>query len=238
MKAVWTSSRWSQFLFATFLSASISLLNQQPALRAQAKVWNFDKDAPQSLPKGWTSVLSGQGGKGKWVTLADPTAPSQPNVLAQTTKDIGDYRFPVAILEDATYQDPNLSVQFKTVFGRVDQCAGLVWRYMDPKNYYVVRANALEDNVVVYKMENGKRSHLRPKGSTGRGYGVKIRVSQNTWNKLGIKATGSVFIISFNGQKLYEVEDNTFSEAGKVGLWTKADSVTYFDNFSVIGNKN
>jgi len=238
MKAEWASSRLGGFLIATFLSISIFCLSRPAPVQAQAKVWNFDKDAPQSLPQGWTSVLSGQGGKGRWVTLADPTAPSQPNVLAQTTKDIGDYRFPVAILGNSTYQDPSLSVQFKTVFGRVDQSAGLVWRYMDPKNYYVVRANALEDNVVVYKMENGRRSHLRPNGSAGRGYGVKIRVPQNTWNKLGVKATGSVFVISFNGQKLYEVEDNTFSEAGKVGLWTKADSVTYFDNFSVSGNKN
>src|SRR5262249_49618132 len=118
MKAEWATSRFGRFLTAIFLSTSILCLSREAPVQAQAKVWNFDKDAPQSLPQGCISVLSGQGGKGSWVTLPDPTAPSQPNVLAQTTKDIGDYRFPVAILENASYQDPNLSVQFKTVFGR------------------------------------------------------------------------------------------------------------------------
>jgi hypothetical protein len=204
-------------------------------LPAQTKTWNFDKDNVQSLPQGWLFALTGQGAKGVWVVLADSTAPSPPNVLAQTSKDITDYRFPIAIVENATYQDPNLVVQFKTISGRVDQSAGLVWRCQDAKNYYVVRANALEDNVVLYKVENGKRSNLRPKGATGRGYGVKIAVPRNAWNRLGVKVSGNLFTVSFNGQKLYEVEDNTFAEAGKVGLWTKADSVTYFDNLSVSG---
>jgi Domain of Unknown Function (DUF1080) len=207
----------------------------QPCLRAETKAWNFDKDNAQSLSKGWIFALTGQGAKGSWGVLAEPTAPSQPNVLAQTSKDITDYRFPVAIVQNADYQDPSLIVQFKTISGRVDQSAGLVWRYQDAKNYYVVRANALEDNVVLYKIENGKRSHLRPKGATGRGYGVKIPVPRNAWNKLGVKVSGSVFVVSFNGQRLFEVEDSSFAERGKIGLWTKSDSVTYFDNLSVSG---
>jgi Domain of Unknown Function (DUF1080) len=215
--------------------AAVVLITHPGSLQAETKTWIFDKDTVQSLPQGWLSVLTGQGTKGTWVVLADPTAPSQPNVLAQTSKDITDYRFPVAIVQNANYQDPSLSVQFKTISGRVDQSAGLVWRCQDAKNYYVVRADALKDNVVLYKVENGKGSHLRPKGATGRGYGIKIAVPRNVWNKLGVKVSGNVFVVSFNGQKLYEVEDSTFSEAGKVGLWTKADSVIYFDNLSVSG---
>jgi len=225
-----------RFLRATpSIFVVVVLLTNPASPQAQTKTWNFDKDNVQSLPQGWLSALTGQGAKGTWAVQTDSTAPSQPNVLAQTSKDITDYRFPMAIVQNANYQDPSLSVQFKTISGRVDQGAGLVWRYQDTKNYYVVRANALEDNVVLYKVENGKRSHLRPKGATGRGYGVKIAVPRNIWNKLGVKVSGSVFVVSFNGQRLYEVEDNTFSEAGKVGLWTKADSVIYFDNLSVSG---
>jgi hypothetical protein len=204
-------------------------------LHAQTKTWNFDKDKVQSLPQSWLSSLTGHGAKGVWVVLADSTAPSQPNVLAQTSKDITDYRFPVAIVQNVSYLDPNLNVQFKTIAGRVNQSAGLAWRCQDAKNYYVVLADALKDNVVLYKVVSGKRSSVRPKGATGRGYGVKTAVPRNTWNKLGVKVTGNLFVVAFNGKKLYEVEDNTFVEAGKIGLWTEADSVTYFDNLTVTG---
>jgi 3-keto-disaccharide hydrolase len=226
-----------QRLLTVTLAAGIAfvLFLHQPCLQAQTKAWNFDKDNAQSLSQSWLFALTGQGAKGAWGVLAESTAPSQPNVLAQTSKDITDYRFPVAIVQNVVYQDPTLNVQFKTISGRVDQSAGLVWRYQDVKNYYVARANALEDNVVLYKIENGKRSHLRPKGATGRGYGVKIPVPRNAWNKLGVKVIGNVFVVSFNGQRLFEVEDNTFAEGGKIGLWTKSDSVTYFDNLSVGG---
>jgi 3-keto-disaccharide hydrolase len=204
-------------------------------LQAQAKNWNFDKDGAQSLPQGWLSDLTGHGAKGNWVVLPDSTAPSQPNVLAQTSKDITDYRFPIVIVQSTSYQDPSLSVQFKTISGRVAQSAGLVWRCQDAKNYYVVLADALKDNVVLYKVVGGKLISLRPKGATGRGYGMKIAVPRDSWNRLGVKVSGSVFSVALNGKRLYEVEDNTFAEAGKVGLWTKADSVTYFDNLSVSG---
>jgi hypothetical protein len=214
---------------------AIALFCFSSLLHAQTKAWNFDKDNVQSLPQSWLSALTGHGAKGVWVVLQDSTAPSQPNVLAQTSKDITDYRFPVALVQNASYQDPALSVQFKTISGRVDQSAGLVWRCQDSKNYYVVLADALKDNVVLYKVVTGKLSSLRPKGATGRGYGAKTAVPRNTWNKLGVKVTGSLFMVSFNGRKLYEVEDSTFAESGKIGLWTKADSVTYFDNLSVSG---
>jgi 3-keto-disaccharide hydrolase len=215
------------------LSLIVLLCTQQRFLLAGTKIWNFDKDAAQTPPQGWLLALTGQGAKGTWVVLADATAPSPPNILAQTSNNITDYRFPVAVVQSTSYQDLDLSVQFKTISGRVDQGAGLVWRYQDAKNYYVVRANALEDNVVLYKVENGKRSHLRPRGATGRGYGAKIAVPRNVWNKLAVKVSGNLFIVSFNGQKLYEVEDNTFGGAGKIGLWTKSDSVIYFDNLTV-----
>jgi len=204
-------------------------------LLGNPKTWNFDKDKAQALPPGWLSEHTGRGSKGNWLVLADPSAPSQPNVLAQTSADNTSYRFPVAIVDNTSYKDLDMSVRFKTISGKEDQGAGLVWRYRDANNYYIVRANALEDNVVLYKVENGKRIPLAPKGTPPNTYGVKHKVPGNTWNRLSLKVKGILFEVSFNDKKLFEVEDNTFQDAGKVGLWTKADSVIHFDDFTVDG---
>src|SRR5262249_10793909 len=117
--------------------------------------------------------------------------------------------------------------------GIVDQGAGLVWRYKDPNNYYIVRANALENNVVLYKVQNGERVSLLPKGAVSNAYGVKHPVPKQTWASLRVDFSGNLFAVSLNGEKLFEVEDSTFANAGKTGLWTKADSVIYFDDFRV-----
>lgn len=202
---------------------------------AESKMWNFDKDETQALPAGWLSEHSGQGAKGNWQVAADPTAPSKPNVLAQTLADPTGYRFPLAIVANTSYKDLEMSVRFKTISGKEDQGAGLVWRYRDANNYYIVRANALENNVVLYKMENGKRISLAPKGTPAKTYGVKAKVPGNAWNQLSVKASGNLFTVSLNDQKLFEVEDSTLPQAGKVGLWTKADSVIHFDDFTVAG---
>jgi hypothetical protein len=116
------------------------------------------------------------------------------------------------------------------VSGRVDQAAGLVWRYRDENNYYIVRANALENNVVLYKVENGRRTPLGPVGRSD-DYGVEHDVPAGRWSALGVVFDGARFVVSFDGQSLFEVVDATFTEPGRVGLWTKADSVTYFDGF-------
>lgn len=123
-------------------------------------------------------------------------------------------------------------MRFRPVSGRVDQAAGLVWRYEDEDNYYIVRANALEDNVVLYKVENGRRTDLPVRGE-GRTYGKPAEVPSGQWSTLRVVATGSLFEVYYNGRKLYEVEDGTFTRAGRVGVWTKADSITHFDNLSV-----
>jgi hypothetical protein len=124
-----------------------------------------------------------------------------------------------------------VTVKFKAVSGEKDRAAGIVWRYQDENNYYIVRANALENNVVLYKVQGGKRSSLAPLGQPSDTYGVKHTVPSGRWSSLGAKFEGSRFTITSNGKALFEVEDRTFSAAGRVGLWTKADSVTYFDDF-------
>src|SRR5215203_1267754 len=194
--------------------------------------YNFDKDPAGGLPAKFHPALTGSGAPGVWAITADTSAPSQPNVFAQTSADKTSYRFPLAIADEGSFRDLDLSVRFKTISGRVDQAAGLVWRLKDANNYYIVRANALEGNVVLYKVQNGKRTDLPVKGE-GRTYGKKAKVPSGEWSTLRVVAAGNLFEVYLNNQKLYEVEDNTFPEGGKVGLWTKADSVTHFDDLRV-----
>jgi hypothetical protein len=193
----------------------------------------FDAMTVNEAPAAWTTDMTHTGGAPKWIIVKDATAPSQPNVLAQISMDATPSRYPLAIYSGAKLVDGTIRVIFKTISGKVDQAAGLVWRYRDPDNYYIARANALENNVVLYKMEGGQRISLEPKGAPAKTYGVIHAVPPATWCELSVKFRGNLFEVSFNGKKLLDVEDSTFQESGKVGLWTKADSVTYFDDFFV-----
>jgi Domain of Unknown Function (DUF1080) len=188
-----------------------------------------------TLPAGWTVAMTHDGGAPKWEIARDDSAPSPPYVFAQVSQDQTAGRFPLAIWEKTSVRDGEISVAFKAVAGTVDQAAGIVWRYQDQNNYYIVRANALENNVVLYKVENGVRQSIAPKGLPSRSYGVKHPVPAGRWNKLRIVFKGSLFTVFFNGERLFETEDPTFAGSGRTGLWTKADSVTYFDDFEVIG---
>lgn len=191
---------------------------------------DFSDDVVDQPPKGFEFGHTAKAGApGKWVVQAE--GPNK--FLAQIDADSTRSRFPVAVLADVTTADGDLSVRFKPVSGRVDQAAGLVWRFKNEDNYYIVRANALEDNVVLYKVENGRRTDLPVKGE-GRTYGKKADVPAGQWSTLRVVASGPRFEVYFNGAKLYEVEDNTFTQAGKVGVWTKADSVTQFDDLTLV----
>lgn len=192
----------------------------------------FDGQKAGEPPKGMACALTGQGRPGSWRVLADATAPSAPHVLAQTDADGTGYRFPHCVADGLVAQDLTLSVRFKPVSGAGDRAAGLVWRYRDADNYYIVRANALENNVVLYRVEGGRRTDLPLKGE-GRTYGKKATVASGAWSTLAVNVKGKLFEVLFNGAKLYAVEDATFSGPGRVGVWTKADSVTYFDDLKL-----
>lgn len=201
------------------------------AFSCTAGTIRFDGQKPGMVPPGWAVAMTHEGGAPKWETVADVSAPSQPMVLAQVSTDAARARFPLAIYQKARIKNGTVSVRFKTISGSVDQAAGIVWRYQDPDNYYVVRANALEDNVVLYKVLKGKRVSIAPKGAPPGTYGVKCRVPKQTWCALGVTFRDGVFTVVFDGRKLFEVEDTSFTKAGAAGLWTKADSVTHFDDF-------
>ena len=190
---------------------------------------------PGKLPAGWTVAMTHDGGAPRWEIVRDESAPTPPYVLAQVSRDATAGRFPLAIWDAIAIRDGEVSVAFKNVEGSVDRAAGIVWRYQDPNNYYIVRANALENNVVLYKVENGIRLSIAPKGLPSRSYGVKHQIPTGQWSVLRITFKDRFFTVFLNGERLFETEDRTFTKAGKTGLWTKADSVTYFDEFTILG---
>jgi hypothetical protein len=182
---------------------------------------SFESSRIGAAPDGWTSTLTGSGDP-KWTIESDETAKSK--VLKQS----GRATYPLILKNDANIKDGFVEMKFKAIGGSQDRAAGIVWRAKDANNYYVTRANALEDNVVLYKTVNGVRSALDIVGRKG-GYGIAVKVPANIWHSLRVDFKASRFDVSFNGEQLFEVEDSTFTDAGKVGLWTKADSVTLFD---------
>ncbi|PYJ59688.1 MAG: hypothetical protein DME24_12100, partial [Verrucomicrobia bacterium] len=191
------------------------------AATADMKI-TFDETDPSELPKGWEAGITGKG-RAKWEIVSDDTAPSRPKVLKQS----GEATFAWAAKTDEKIKDGFVEVKFKPVNGKEDQAGGIVFRFNDANNYYVARANALEDNVVLYKTVDGKRSSLQVKGRTF-GYGVDTKVPSRKWSTLRVEFRADLFTVFLNGKKLFEVEDGTFKEAGAVGVWTKADSVTLF----------
>ena len=199
---------------------------------AQTTTIDFNNEKLGEVPSGFSTALTGRGKRGKWVVTKDPASPNQGNVLAQTDADRTDYRFPVCVYDGLSAKDVDVTVKFKPVSGKGDQGAGIVWRYQNKDNYYIVRANALEGNVVLYKVENGKRTDL-PLVGKGRTYGMKEKVPSGEWGTLRVVAKGNHFEVYHNSKKLYDVEDETFKQAGKIGLWTKADSVIYFDDLTM-----
>jgi len=187
-------------------------------------VINFEKDTVGQAPAGFTSYATGDGPAGKWLVQVMADAPSGKQVVVQTDAEATDNRFPVLIADKEDYVDVDVSVKGKAISGKVDQGIGLVFRFRDPRSYYVVRGNALENNVRLYKMVDGRRKQFA---------GAEVQVTSGRWHTLRVVARGDHIVCYFDGQKLIDTHDATYG-IGKVGLWTKADSVTAFDDLTVV----
>jgi len=183
----------------------------------------FDRMTAGSPPPGFSFARTGQGTDGVWTVVADPTAKAG-LVIEQTSTDTTDYRFPLAIPGNLSAKNVKAEIRFKAVGGKVDRAGGIAVRIKDPDNYYIARANALENNVRFYRVVAGKRQQLGT---------ADTRVTSGEWHTLTLEATGQRFAVTYDGAKLFEVTDNTFTEAGGVGFWTKADSVTRFDLMAI-----
>jgi len=179
---------------------------------------NFDNAGVGQPPTGWTATKTGSG-DAKWTIERDDSAPSKPNVLKQS----GVATFPLCFKNDTNIQDGFVEVKFKPISGKEDQAGGVVWRLKDANNYYIARANALEDNVTIYHTINGRRTEKKR---------TNTKVASNAWHTLRVDFAGNHFSVAYDGKKVIDWEDDTFKDAGKVGVWTKADSVTLFDDFN------
>ena len=188
------------------------------AATVSAQTVNFDDAKPGQPPPGWTATQTGKG-KAIWTVEKDNSAPSKPNVLKQS----GHADYPLAIKEDSNLKDGFVEVKFKPTSGEEDQAGGVIWRCKDTDNYYMARANALENNVRIYHYVKGKRTQFK---------GANLPVAPSQWHTLRVTFSGNRFTVIFNGKELFQADDSTISYAGKVGLWTKADSVTLFDDFT------
>ena len=198
------------------LRVVLTTLMLAAALQAADSV-NFDTAATGQPPAGWTATRTGSG-DAKWTVERDDTAPSKPNVLKQS----GVATYPVAFKNDTSVKDGFVEVMFKPISGREDQAGGVVWRLKDANNYYVARANALEDNVTIYDTVTGRRTERKR---------TNMKVAANEWHNIRVDFQGNHFTVTLDGRKAIEWDDETFKDAGKVGVWTKADSVTLFDDF-------
>jgi hypothetical protein len=194
------------------------------ALATQSRRFNFDTDKADAKPPGFSFGRTGAGKQGTWVIKTVPDAPSGKHVLAQLDADNTDDRYPVAVADAPSVADATVSVKCKPVSGKVDQACGLVVRYIDENNYYLTRANALENNVRFYVVKNGKRQQLASWSG---------KVASGTWHDYKIDVKGDRFVVTFDGKQVLDAKDKTFTKAGKVGVWTKADSVTYFDDLAI-----
>jgi hypothetical protein len=189
------------------------------------KIVNFDSYQIGKTPPGWTVAMTNGGGPPRWEVLKDQSAPTQPYVLGQVSRDSARTRLPLAIFDGVSLRDGDVSVRIKPVAGHEDPGGGLVWRYRDANNYYLVRANARANSVSVFKVENGRRIPLLA--------GVRREIPLNGWSILKVSARGNRFQVYLDHRRILEGTDNTFTGAGKVGLATDADSVMYFDDFRV-----
>jgi hypothetical protein len=189
-----------------------------------AKRVGFAADDLNKVPKAWKAAQTGKGAGSVWKVVADDSAPSKTgHILAQTAASPKSM-FNLCVLDKGDYQDVEVSVPFKAIAGKEDQGGGIVWRYQDADNYYVARANPLEDNFRLYKVINGKRIQLAT---------ADVEIDPKKWHLITIRHAGDKIECSLNGKKLLEAKDNTIAAAGRVGLWTKADAQTHFDALMV-----
>jgi hypothetical protein len=213
----------SRMLMATGVMVLAFGIARYIGAESPSRSWTFETDAPESPPSGLAFARTDGGAMGRWIVREVTDAPSGKHVLVQVDEDATG-RYPVAVADEPALRDLRLSVKCKPLSGRVDQACGLVFRYGDENNYYVTRANALEWNVRLYAVKKGRRQEVASWNGD---------VPRDRWSELRVEARGDHLVIHWNNEKAIDAHDTAFAEAGKVGLWTKADSVTAFDDLAV-----
>ena len=211
-------------LYSIMQLAPVALILAGAITLAEVTTYTFDSDPEGVLPTGWVAAKTGEGAGSVWKIVADDSAGSMGRVLAQTSSDGPNPLFNVCVLKDVKGSGVDLTVRVKAISGVHDRGGGLVWRYQDANNYYVARWNPLEDNFRVYHVVNGKRTQLA---------NADIKLPPYQWHTVRAVQRGNRIQCHLDGIQLLDVTDDTIKGAGAVGLWTKADAVTWFDNLAV-----
>jgi hypothetical protein len=191
---------------------------------AKTSVQTFENDPEGKLPAGWISAKTGAGEGSVWKVVAYESDGIKGHALAQTSSAGPNALFNLCVLESAKHADVDLSVRVKAISGENDRGGGLMWRYRDANNYYVARWNPLEDNFRVYHVLHGKRTQLAT---------ADIKVAHDAWHVVRAVQRGGHIECYLDGKLLLDVRDETIKGAGAVGLWSKSDAVTWFDDLSV-----
>lgn len=199
-----------------------------PAIEGETRHWTFTADDVDKTPEGWEIAQTGEGNGSVWKVVADESAPSQTRFVLAQTAESPRSMFNLCVIEDVSDRDVKLSVAFKSVDGKIDQGGGLVWRYIDPNHYYICRFNPLEDNLRIYKVIVGKRKQLAS---------VDVELAGDGWHTLTVSMLGDLIVCDVDGTQL-SVRDDTLTDAGRFGLWTKADAQTHFDQFTATGSES
>jgi hypothetical protein len=213
---------WISLALVTLLATGCAGLANRPET-FESQTINFDSVEDGNLPPDFSTALTGGGDPISWVVRRDSTVPNGRKALVQESSDDTSYRFPMCIYEKTVARDVAVEVNYKALSGKVDEAGGIVLRY-HPENYYIARANVLEDNVDLFKTVNGKRLKIEE---------VPVKVTGGEWHTLRFEAKGRHLKVAFDGKVVIETNDRTFSNPGKVGLWTKADSVSAFSNLKI-----
>jgi hypothetical protein len=207
------------------LPLGISCQAQLQVVAGHRRTWTFDKDRVGEIPKGWqVAETAATGTPAKWEVVADGSSVGKPNAVALTSSQNRGRTFNLLLAKNTSYRDLRISVMVKAGTGKEDQGGGPMWRAQDPNNYYIARWNPLEKNFRAYFVKDGKRKQL---GS------ADVKIDPNSWHEIEIEHKADKIKAKLDGKLLIEVEDKTFEQAGMIGLWTKADAATAFDNISV-----
>ncbi|NOZ62227.1 MAG: hypothetical protein GXO74_11135 [Calditrichaeota bacterium] len=196
----------------------------QDTSKTSVQVFNFEKCEVGKLPVGWETAMTGRGTLGHWEIAVDKTKSGENKVLAQTSMKNFGYHFNMAVKKDSDFKDLILTVKFKAIKGNEDRGGGPVWRYQDANNYYICRANPLENNFRVYAVIDGNRRQLKS---------YSLPITSGEWHTIKIEHTGTHIKCYFDSHLYLEADDSTFTQSGKVGVWTKADSYCYFDDLKI-----
>ncbi|MCK4998396.1 MAG: DUF1080 domain-containing protein [Anaerohalosphaera sp.] len=195
------------------------------AIHSGGTEWSFDTDDLGGVPCGWEIAETGGVGKtAQWQVIRDDVAAGAGRIVAVTKTENSGHTFNLLIAEQTHYKDIEIEVKVKAISGEEDQGGGPIWRALDADNYYIARWNPLENNFRIYYVKEGSRKELAS---------ANVDTTADAWHEIEIVHVGNRIIARFDDEKLLDIEDATFTQAGKVGLWTKADAATAFDDFEV-----